>query len=319
MSYHTSDDWEAAVEVFNGTVIHAYQNTDQYGTNKMIYAGATSAETVNYPVMQPSQATNEPDGVDVVVEAGAYRANTNDILTTELPVDVPLKDIRLIPLDQIQVRPDLRLPDNYARMLGRSIAEGKGIRLTGLLANAAEDASGGVENVHTVDLTQSPADRAADIRDTLNTIAALMDENGVPADGRHVMLRATYWYDLLQLEGIYTKEYGGMAMIQHPGQYIDYANFRIHLGKVGFTDDYTSSEWTARMNTISKYQYNASGNTLAAVCWHEESWALRHWKDPTVLNDWVPMRDSYKLEARLIMGAVAIQAEDAIFSIIHGT
>lgn len=304
MSYHTRDDWDAAVEHFNGNVVMAYQNGDQYGTDKMMFAAKSGAETWNYPVMQPSVAVNEADGDNVVTTGGAFQGNEGDIVTPKLEVDSPLKDIRILPLDQIDVRPELSLPSNYSSMLGRSVAEGKGIRLTGPLANSALGLlSGGGEQTVGVDFQSTTLGN--DLKDAFDLVGANMDEAGIPSEGRHCMLRSTYWYSLMGIAGIFTKEYGGQANVRAPGSYIDYANFKIHNGRVGFGQDYTASPWDARMPT--KYQCDTT--LVGAVIWHEESWALRHWKEPTTMNDWVALHNGYKIETRLVMGAIDIQPE----------
>lgn len=310
MALHTNNgDWDAAVELFNGEVIHAYQNGDIYGTDKMIFAAKTGAETWNYPVVQPSAAVNEVDGADVTDTAGAYKTNANDITTRELGVDAPLKDIRLLPLDQIEVRPELRLPDNYARMLGRSLAEGKALRITGLLTNAGMGlaGAGSTELVEQIDVVAARATSTTELGDRLklafNGIAAGMDATGIPSSGRHIMLKSEYWYELLGQAGIFTKEYGGQANVQAPGEFISYANFAIHNGKVGFGVDTTATPYALRMPA----EYEADMTNIMGVAWHEESWAMRHWVEPTMMNDWVPLRDSFKLEARLTMGMTWIQ------------
>jgi len=302
-SLQSSPGWDAAVETFAGFVTHAYQNGDQYGTDKCFFGMKSVGEVYNYPVFQPSTAFNEADGLDMYA---LMPDNNDDITTTELPVDTPMKDYRLIGLDQIEVRPDLNLGENYAKMLGRALAEGKSIRLNNLLAAAAygTDGSGSpVDNTHDLDVNGS-SNVGTDLKAILNTIAATWDETGVPADGRHMMLKSTLWYELLGVPGIITKEYGGQANVQRPGEVIIYANTIIHNGKVGFgAVDYTNSAWTERLP--SKYRYNMSN--VLAVAWHEEAWALRHWKEPTTMYDWATMHDAFKAEARLTMGAAVIQ------------
>jgi len=322
MSLHSLDAaaWDAAIEQFTGEVIHAYQMSDQYGTDKCIFAAKSVGETWNYPVVENSVAVNAADGPDSsgndIVNASntGYQTNDDDIRTPELTVDRPIKDIRYLPLDQLEVRPDLKLPDNYAKMLGRAVGEGKGIRLTGLLANAANDATGGIENVNTVDVTSDDDDTiGALLKHVFNVIGGDMDLGGVPSDGRHAMLKSNWWYTLLGIDGIFTKEFGGQSNVQRPGEVIMYANFMIHNGRNGFGLNTSNTEWAARMSAETHYQYDMTA--LMAVVWHTEAWALRHWKEPQVMNDWSTDYDAFKLEARLTMGATAIQGNQGCYSI----
>jgi len=313
MSLHSLDaaQWDAAVEHFDGQVIHAYQNTDQYGTDTMIFAAKSVGENWNYPVVENAVAVNEADG-DPVRDGNAYTTNDADMRAPDMTLDTPLKAIRYVGLDQLEARPDLRIPQNYAMMLGRAVSEGKGIRLTGLLAGCADDATGGIENVQTVDTTSGDDDTIGLLlKHIFNVIGGEMDLAGVPSEPRHAMLKSNWWYTLLGIDGIFTKEFGGQANVQRPGQFIDYANFTIQNGRNGFGLNTTATPWASRMP--AKYEYDMT--TLMAVVWGMESWAMRHWSEPTVMNDWSTDHDAFKLEARFTMGTACIQSDDAIFSI----
>lgn len=335
MALHTRDDWDAAVETFNGQVIQAYQNADQIGTDKMLFDSRPMGETVSYPVMENMAARNEDDGIDITVAAGYGRQQepatapsadapadyypgsgtvdpdgtdvlpTTDVRNVRVEVDPVLKENRLIPRDQIQVRPELRLPENYALKLGRAVAEGKYIRCLAMLADRRDLAQDEGLNGAT------PS--ADDIANGIRNAASKLDQAGVPNDdgGRHLFLHSPLWYTLLDAEGVITKEFGGQANVQRPGEVIVYANIIIHNGRLGFGVNFAADGWPDILQgppgtgQVDKYETDMS--TVLGLLWHRESWALRHWENPSTDIDWVSLRNSFKVEARMMMGCEVIQ------------
>jgi hypothetical protein len=322
------DGWDAAVETFNGAVVMAYQLGDVYGTEWMMFAGRPPGEIVNYPVMQNFTAINEADGLNTADGTGAggdpATNIANDIVTVEIHVDKPLKQIKYIPRDQIEVRPDLRLPENFAVKLGRSIAEGKTQRIDSMIATAAYAAGNNAFDV-TVGGSETRGDA---LKRVFNEIAAFFDRNGVPMTGRHIMLNSADWYELLGVPGMITREYGGQANVQRPGREIIYANWRIHNGLSKSWSHGTAAngeDWGSITNpgresntpgpTSTTDWYQADMVNDLGVAWHEEAWALRHWTAPTTDVDWVSQFNSYKVEARFTQGMRAIQ--DAGLAVLH--
>lgn len=320
-SLEGAGNWDAAVETFNGQVVMAYQNSDMFGNDKMLFAGKPPGEIVQYPVMRNFIAFNDDDGKDVTV-AGNNADGLDktilddDIQTTDVVVDKPLKEIKFIPRDQIEIRPDLRLPDNYSRKMGRAISEGKHIRLQNMLAQAAR------QNVN--EATGLTANGAA-LKAAFDTIAGEMDEAGVPNDdgGRHIFLRSSFWYSLLGQPGIITKEFGGQANVQRPGPALNYGNWTIWNAGVGWGRDYTLADsfadWPAILQsrkppnapgTDSPDQYQEDMSDNVGIAWHWESWALRQWVTPTTDIDWVSHLNAFKVETRMTMGASVLAGMD---------
>jgi hypothetical protein len=337
MALHTRDDWDAAVETFNGAVIQAFQNTDQIGTDKMLFDSRPMGETVSYPVMENMAARNEDDGIDISQSAGYGRGTepttapsadgpddyypggglsppvddasvlpASDVRNVRVEVDPVLKENRLIPRDQIQVRPELRLPENYALKLGRAVAEGKYIRCLALLAGSRDGA---------LDEGLGDASPTADvIANGIRNAASKLDQAGVPNDdgGRHLFLHSPLWYSLLDAEGVITKEFGGQSNVQRPGEVIVYANIIIHNGRLGFGVDFGSDGWEDILvgpttSTAQTTKYRTDMGAVLGILWHRETWALRHWENPSTDIDWVSLRNSFKVEARMIMGCEVIQ------------
>jgi hypothetical protein len=325
--YHTISPglWEAAVETFNGSMVMAYQNGDLYGVDWMMFSGKPPGETVNFPVLRAMTAKNEQDGENTADSAVHTDGKTpldsieDDVTTVRLTVDKPLKEYRYIPRDQIEVRPDLRLPDNFAVKLGRAVAEGKTQRIDSLLWQAGTQ----LNEVSVADALGTFPTRGEQLKTAFNEMAATFDANGVPSDDRHIMLNPTDWYELLGVPGIITKEYGGQANVQRPGQVIIYANWLIHNGRsiswkkgssVTSGHDYStatdreSGTTSERPSDVLDWYLGDLSNALG-VAWHSEGWALRHYVTPTSDVDWVAQFNSYKTEARLTMGARPIQLE----------
>jgi hypothetical protein len=229
----------------------------------------------------------------------------------ELDLDDPIKAWNHIPKDLADVRPELELVNNYGDALGRDIANGETRRITSFLAGSVNTSF--VDNAVEANFnaTSGLGDNvAAAIREA----AGFLDDGGVPGDGRWMALESTEWYSLLEVDGVMRKDFGGMANVRRPGDFIEYADFTIRkVGGGTFRTDYTSTLYATAF--ADKYEFNL--DNVVGVAWHRESWALRRVRRPEVLVDWREETDEWKVEARSHMGTAVIKEAEGIVRLVN--
>lgn len=287
------------VELFNGQVFTEYQTLRLFEPAMMIYREGGIGERINFPVIETQVAQNLADGTTMSQNVLNPRA-------PELDLDDPIKAWVHIPKDLADVRPELELVTEYGNALGRDIANGETGRLIAHLGNACDTSA--ADSVVTANL-DATSGLGAIVAAALRECASLLDANGVPGQGRWGMLHSTQWLELLDVEGVQSREWGGNANVKMPGMIIQYADFNIIRGTGGFFGtDFTGAPYATAW--ASKYRYDATN--LRGIFWHREAWALRRVRRPEVLVDWLPETDEWKVEARSHMGTACIKEDDGI-------
>jgi hypothetical protein len=285
---------ELLIETWAGVVLTEYQLTRIFEPMMMMHFEGGVGERINFPVLETQVAQNLDDGLSMGQQDIAPRA-------PELDLDAPIKAWNHIPKDLADVRPDLELVNAYGMALGRDIANGETRRIVAFLSSCGEGTL--VDNVVSADL-DATSGLGEIVAAAIRELAAGLDEQGVPGQGRWMALHSPQWYSLLSVDGVMRKDFGGQANVQRPGDFIEYADFSIRkVGGATFDQDYTATPYAAAFD--AKYSFNTE--EIFGVAWHRESWALRRVRSPEVLVDWIPQEDNWKVEARSHMGTACVK------------
>lgn len=293
-------------EVFGGAVYMAYIHGDMFGTTGMQFYGVRPTEVVNVPVVRAGQAMFLDDGAD--------HTNEDSSMTgVQVPLFKPLKSSNIIKQSQVDVRPDLSILENLGKQHGRNVARMKTITILQMLAKSSDLAGNDVAAPGAGWAGATGADIKAGVKD----IAAAMDLAGVPAEGRHGMMKSDLWYELVDLEGVIRKDFGGKANVQTAGgngAVINYLNFDIKNCGVGF-----GTNWDALGTSLDIPDAIQKDLTKSfAVFWHEDAWALRHQTSLHVVTPFIDHKQAWLCLARLHMGCAEVYTDPVIDDITTG-
>lgn len=281
-----------ATTVYGGQAFMAYQLSDLFGTQFMVFYGATAADNINIPIVDGSAAVDLADGGDHTTSGTASMTGKN------IPVYIPVKAKSMVHQDQIDLRPDLQIMTRVGRVHGTRVGLGKTIRIMNHLIDDAETATN-----ETITNYSGASDVGAAVDADIKALAASWDEAGIPPMGRHIMLKSDLFYELPAVRAIFGQEFGGQASAQTVSLNftIRYLNFFIHNGPVGFGTDYSGT-------SFNTFPTNIDLGDVRALIWHEDSWALRHQVELRTSFGWVEHKQAYLVMSRLHMGFDILQS-----------
>ena len=290
-------------EVFGGSVLEAYQHRDYISEDWLMFYGMTAGDIINVPVFEAAEGINFADGA-------AHNGNAT-ITGVEVPLVDPIKAFVDIQKQQVDVRPDLQLLTNTGRALGKAVGYGRTVRIANHLIHEADLNS--QSSTGDYDST-SPATVRAEVLNSLNEIAGLMDDDGVDFEDRYGLLKPEIFYGILGEESVRSSDFargqntnesigGNMALLSYLG-----IQFRNCGGLFGI--DWTDSTHDQLLMSITTGQVMAHNNTnVFGVIWQKECAAVRHQTGLEANIDWIHRDQVWMPIARLHMGVKVIKTE----------
>lgn len=284
-----------ATTIYGQRAFQAYQLSDLFGVDSMVFYGVTAADNINIPIVDGSDAINLPDGGDHTL------AGTASMTGVDIPVDDPLKAKNMVRRDDIELRPDLQMLARFGRVHGTRVGKGKTERILQHLTDQAVTATNTTDTNYT-----GSSDVGAAVDKDIKALASTWDEDGIPSEGRHIMLKTELFYELPAVRAIFGREFGGQASAQSVSMSftIRYLNFFIHNGPIAFGTDFTATA-SDGLNLPSGQRTDMTN--IRATAWHEDSWALRHQTNLLTSFDWIAFKQAYLVMARLFMGMNTLQ------------
>lgn len=262
------------LKVYAGSVMHDYILSDFFGSNTMRHFGMTDSEDINMPIMLHGTAAFLDDDRDHTETVSSFVASDIDLFT-------PLKASNRVKKRTVQERPGLRHLENLGESHGRVVGKMKTQVIMSFLARQADS------NGNTVEVDSTPlSGYGASLKTQLKTIAANMDELEVPAENRFCMMKSSAWYEIADLDGVMSVDFGGQADRQTLGgntDIIKYINIPIMNVGIGFGTDFADSAYPTFPVTAEFDMTN-----VVALVWHKDTFAMREQVTPQTSIDWIP-------------------------------
>jgi len=258
-------------DVYSGVVIHEYQAVDIFGRSGMIYHGMTPTDDINQPIVTPGLAINKDDDADHTT------VQTASIASELIPLELPIKASNTIKYSHVDERPDLGTIAQLGKSHGRSVGEGKTIRLLNLLAQIA------VANGNIVDVDEDATDGTAPgkVKAGVKTIATEMAKDSVPPSGLHGVLNPSAFFNLGDEDSVISRDFAqGQAnrQSQNSQMMLQYLMWQIRLCPSAFGIDWTDTDYDSLSLPTTM---ETDMRRIIGVFWHEEAWALREQTQPT--------------------------------------
>lgn len=258
-------------ETYSGMMLHEYQANDIFGSRGMIYHGMTPTDKINQPIVTPGLAINKDDDADHTT------IQTASIDAAEIPLELPIKASNTIKYRSVDERPDLGYIGELGISHGKSVAEGKSLRLLNLLAQRA------FANNNYVDVDEDASDGTAPdkVKNGIKRIATEMAADAVPPSGLHGVLNPSAFFNLTDSSGVISSDYsqGQNRRNEFNSQStIQYLMWQLRLCPIAFGVDWTDTDYAGLALPDAM---ETDMRRVIGVFWHERAWGLREQTQPT--------------------------------------
>lgn len=252
------------LKVFSGEVLTMFETTQ---IMKGLHRNRTisSGRSAQFPVIGEAQAAYHTPGANIL-ESNNALLSTIKHNEKIIYIDEPLiSSVFIAKIDEAMNHYDVRAP--YSAEIGRQLAYAydKNVLQTICLAGRASATISGVTEGGTVIAGGATVETSGiDLAEAIFDAAQALDENDVPAEGRHAVVRPAQYYMLVQETDTINSLWGGKGSYSE-GDVLKIAGINIHKSNHLPSTD-LSSQVTGTNNT---YHGNFS-NTICAV-WQEQA------------------------------------------------
>lgn len=285
------------LEVYSGAVQPDYWVTDLFGKDLMQYRGMVDGEVINHPVITPGFATNLDDDND-------HTAQTSSITSAEIDLEIPVKAMNRLKYRTIHERPGLNLLQQFGSANGKSVGNGKTIRLINLLVLAAVAAG----NIVDVDEDATDGTAPGKVKIGMQTIATEMAADMVPPQGLHGLMKPSTFFKLGDENSIISVDYGGQAnrQTQNSQTTLNYLNWALKMAPIGFGVDWTDTDYAG---LALPDVMEADTRRILGVFWQHDAWMYREQVGLTNSIDAIEHLQVWQILSRMEMGAKVILPE----------
>ena len=325
-----ADDDELFRVLFSNEILTNFDTAcimKQFGVHRRIRGGKSAM----FPVLGRAKAEWHAAGDDMISDV---TADGNPYLSTipgsevEVHVDDPIVSPVLIPrIDELKNAFDLRAP--YARELGQALAHKADRNLMAVLYDAADASaaiiggSQGTDALAPIDfggVSGTPgAYTPANLEAFAFDCAAEMDTQGLPTEGRRLLVRPKMYWALVESGSkAIQKEYS-----EGNG---DYAKGVIHtlagmpivtcpeFGKL--TTDLTAATTGINDTGSRNGDYGRDWTGVGALAFHNSAYGVLTMEDVALETSWIPWRRSTFTVASYVMGQKMLRPDAAIAGLV---
>jgi hypothetical protein len=227
------------LKVYAGEVLTAFER-ETVTSGRVNTRTITSGKSAQFPLVGAMSASYHVPGENVIQEGGTSPTYLSQPTWNEkvIAIDGILQSSVMInDIDDFMTHYEVRGP--YAREMGWALAKEFDVHVLQTIIAGAEDSAtisgdasdwGASEDKSIAD-TDFTSGTASNALSTIQTIAASMDANDVPRNGRHIAVEPALYYKFLNEEKVVSADYNAQTMASGTGgrpPALQYLGMQIH-------------------------------------------------------------------------------------------
>lgn len=296
------------LRVYGGEVLAAYNDATKI-KDKIRTRNISNGKSAQFPIISSASAKLHTPGDDLF--ADAYKSGITNT-QTEIHVNKMLIDTAFVDnAEDMMSHYDSR--SEYAAQMGAALGVACDKWALGALSVGASATQVGLGE-YTAVIANGDT-----MRTELEVAAATLDNAGVPAEGRYVVVSPTQYYTLVATDGMVSKDFGSGTDRNKPGT-LHYMGIEVISSAVW--NDFANSAGTEASggpledipgaHTSTTGSYAKVLTKVWGMVFHKDAAGFVSLKGLTTSSDWVPERQGNLLVAKQLVGCGILRPTSAI-------